>query len=411
MISNIRRQTKRIAIAGAGPAGASLAIRLANSGFEVVLIERDKFPRRKLCGEFVSPECLRHFRELGVFDEMMSVGGDRIVETVFYDANGKGVSVPSKWFSGDSPPALSISRAEMDFRLLTKARDSGVHVFESSSATDVLISDGLVHGVKIKCGGELKEIEADLTIDASGRAGVLTKFARRREAEFAAAENSRETRFDRKISRAKLVGFKSHLKNVSVKKGVCEIYFFPGGYGGLSNIENDLANHCFLVKSETVRKFNGDAEKIVENVVKRNKRANETLKNSGNISGWLTVSIDSFGEKELCPAPGLLSVGDASAFIDPFTGSGMLMAFEGAEILASLIADRNADFAELSGLYRIAHQQKFRSRLRLSSMMRYAAFVPGISSFAINALSMSAGIRELLARSTRTAPFAGIKKQ
>ena len=70
--SKIQNLKSKIAIVGAGPAGASLAIRLAKENFDVTLIERDKFPRHKLCGEFVSPECLAHFRALGVLDEMLA---------------------------------------------------------------------------------------------------------------------------------------------------------------------------------------------------------------------------------------------------------------------------------------------------------------------------------------------------
>ena len=92
--------TQKIAIAGAGPAGSSLAIRLAEAGFDVTLIEREKFPRHKLCGEFISPECFDHFRELGVLDRMLSAGGDHISETRFYSPSGRNVAVPSEWFGG-----------------------------------------------------------------------------------------------------------------------------------------------------------------------------------------------------------------------------------------------------------------------------------------------------------------------
>src|SRR5687767_7519136 len=95
--SEIRNPKSQIVVVGAGPAGASLAIRLAASGFEVTLVEREKFPRHKLCGEFVSPECLDHFAELGVLEEMFAIGGDRITETRFYAPSGRNVVVPSEW--------------------------------------------------------------------------------------------------------------------------------------------------------------------------------------------------------------------------------------------------------------------------------------------------------------------------
>ncbi|MBV9210497.1 MAG: FAD-dependent monooxygenase, partial [Acidobacteria bacterium] len=62
-------------IVGGGPAGASAAIRLASSGARVLLAEQKKFPRAKLCGEFISPECLEHFERLGVMERMNEAEG------------------------------------------------------------------------------------------------------------------------------------------------------------------------------------------------------------------------------------------------------------------------------------------------------------------------------------------------
>ena len=78
-----------VIIAGAGPAGTSAAIHLAQRGARVLLAEQKKFPRNKLCGEFISPECLNHFEELGVISQMNAAQGARLTETVFYSPNGK----------------------------------------------------------------------------------------------------------------------------------------------------------------------------------------------------------------------------------------------------------------------------------------------------------------------------------
>src|SRR6266699_7244502 len=87
-----------IVIAGAGPAGTSAAIHLALRGARVLLVEEKKFPRAKLCGEFISPECLTHFKRLGVMEEMSAAGGTALSETVFYSRHGKSLTVPSEWF-------------------------------------------------------------------------------------------------------------------------------------------------------------------------------------------------------------------------------------------------------------------------------------------------------------------------
>ena len=392
--SQIANCKSQIAIVGAGPAGASLAIRLAKENFRVILVEREKFPRHKLCGEFISPECLAHFAELGVLDEMLEVGGSRITETVFYAPDGKSVSVPSQWFDGDLNGALSISRAEMDWNLMEKARQVGVEVLEETQVVGVLFENDEICGVKVRTkDGNTREISADLTIDATGRANVLAKLAEK--SKVAEIQNPKS-----KIQN-RLVGFKTHLENVNLEKGVCEIYFFRGGYGGLSFVEDNRANHCFLIRACVVKECLGDVDKILEKVIFQNKRAREAMCEAKPIFDWLAVSVNGFGRKNLNPAKNLFTVGDAAAFIDPFTGSGMLMALESAEILARSISENALSSNKIAEDYKFLHHQKFQKRLRVCSIMRRAAFVPNFAKIAITALNLSKPAREILARSTR----------
>ncbi len=420
--SKIQNPKSKIVIVGAGPAGTSLAIRLAKQNFEVTLIEREKFPRHKLCGEFISPECLEHFRELGVLDEMLIRGGDRITETVFYSESGKSVAVPSKWFNGNLQGALGLSRAEMDLRLMEKAKSVGVEVLEQCSVNELLFENEKVCGVKFRNSqGETKEIFSDLTVDATGRAKVLSKLAEKKISNFKfeisdkkkietynykyRSKNQRPKTKDQKPKtknkRPDLVGFKAHLKNVHLPKHRCEIYFFRGGYGGLNYVEDNIANHCFLIKANVVKEFKGDADKILNEVIFKNVRAKETLKNSEKLFDWLAVSVDGFGMKELNPSNNLFTVGDASVFIDPFTGSGMLMAFECAEILANVIVDNQDSKMEIPSEYKLLHKAKFQKRLRICSVMRRLSYTPNFAGLAISVLSLSKKSREILARSTR----------
>ena len=77
-----------VIIAGGGPAGSSAAIHLTMAGARVLLVEQKKFPRAKLCGEFISPECAPHFERLGVAEQMLAAGPARLTETVFYSRKG-----------------------------------------------------------------------------------------------------------------------------------------------------------------------------------------------------------------------------------------------------------------------------------------------------------------------------------
>ena len=186
-----------------------------------------------------------------------------------------------------------------------------------------------------------------------------------------------------------------------LEKGVCEIYFFRGGYGGLSFVENDRANHCFLIKAEVVREFANDAGKILENVIFQNRRARAMMREAVPVFDWLAVSVDGFGKKNLTPAENLLAVGDAAAFIDPFTGSGMLMALESAEILAQSISGNRSSAERIAAEYVRRHHRKFHRRLLICDILRRAAFVPKLAGATISILSLSRKSQEIIARATR----------
>src|ERR1041384_6666831 len=143
-----------VIIAGAGPAGASAAIHLARKGVRVLLVEQKKFPRAKLCGEFISPECQKHFENLGVAELLSASQPAAITETVFYSSGGHHITVPSSWFGGSV--ALGLSRAVMDNVLLRRARDCGVTVLEGVSVTEPILHRTSVFGAR----GKRKETPA-----------------------------------------------------------------------------------------------------------------------------------------------------------------------------------------------------------------------------------------------------------
>ena len=382
-----------VIIAGSGPAGASAAIHLATGGARVLLLEQKKFPRAKLCGEFISPECTPHFERLGVADQMFAASPARLTETVFYSRTGKSVSVPSAWF-GASGIALGLSRAEMDERLLRRASEAGAVVLENTPVVNLLFDQDRVAGVVVKHANSEIGYRAPVSIDATGRTRALSRCVVK-------------SRHQTQSHRAPLVAFKAHLKGARVAPGACEIYFYRGGYGGLSSIENGLSNLCFIASARAVRECGADAERVMRTVVSENRRAAHALEHAQACTAWLAVALEGFGTHPVTPASGLLSIGDAASFIDPFTGSGMLMALQSGELAATVIAEQMAAIRLATGLdpletrYRAAYQTKFRSRLRVCSMIRRAAFVPGLAQLAIGAFGRSDRLRRRVSRATR----------
>jgi flavin-dependent dehydrogenase len=330
---------------------------------------------------------------------MLEAGGAELTETRFYSRSGRSVSVPSEWFGATRPGALGLSRAKMDARLMTRAREAGVEVLEETQATGLLFEEKRVRGVSLKTGGQVLEVNALVAVDATGRGRALCRRVEKDNTSDPRALNRRPS----------LVAFKAHLENAGGTDGHCEIYFYRGGYGGLSRVENGLSNLCFIASARDVRACGNDAERVMREVLMKNSRAAQTLAGARAPAGWLAVALEGFGLRSLVPATGLLSIGDAASFIDPFTGSGMLMALESGELAAQTIARHlpalrhNAcSFNEAAADYRELYQKTFGARLRLCALMRRAAFVPRLAETLIFALGASVPARRYLARSTRS---------
>ena len=166
-------------------------------------------------------------------------------------------------------------------------------------------------------------------------------------------------------SKAKLIAFKVHLRNTRVAPNACEIYFYPEGYGGLSTVEGDISNLCFIISAEQVKRHHSNPETVMRETVMKNRRAAYTLEHAQTESEWLSASWERFGRQRPSPAKGLLAIGDSAAFIDPFTGSGMLMAFESGELAADVII-RHRDELNSEAL-RIRIHRGVRPKVRLAS--------------------------------------------
>ena len=381
-----------VIIAGAGPAGSSAAIHLAKLGVRVLLLEQKRFPRQKLCGEFISPECLGHFDKLGVARDMQSSGPAEVTETVFYSRYGKRIVVPSRWFGGTA--AMGLSRAAMDDNLLKRAKAVGVEVKEDSTVVDVIENDYGVCGVKFKANASEQEQRARIVIDATGRGRVLSRKVKNASS--------------RHAKRSTLVAFKTHLTNTRGARSACEIYSYPGGYGGLSTIESGLSNLCFIVNASDVIRARSNPDKVLRDYVMQNQRAQFTLESAKVEMDWLSVSLESFGRHQPSPANGLLSVGDSASFIDPFTGSGMLMALENGELVSEVIVRHldKSNSEDLAADYSRQYRKKFAARLRLCGMLRRVAFNPLLAQLTITACGSSDRFRSWLARSTRSGTTA-----
>jgi len=363
-----------VIIVGGGPAGSSAAIRLARDGRSVLVVEKQEFPRHKVCGEFVSPECLGHFEELGVRNRLFDLSLPRFARTVFHSTTGRRLEIDNTWFGAVSGSAVGISRAAMDNALLKVAREAGAEVIEGVAARP-LLEERRVVGVTLPNG----VTKAAIVLDATGQARAMSGEAPRR---------------------ARHVAFKTHLRNAAVERSACELFVFPGGYGGCSEVEDGLFNHCFVVTSDVVKRLGNDPETIWRETVFRNPRAAEIFRHAEIAREWNITAIPRFGRVDAVPAPGVLAIGDAASFIDPFTGSGILMALESGQLASDAVL-ASSDLETAAGLYLREHARVFNKRLWISSLIRLFGASTALADSLIAFLGISGTLTKILARHTR----------
>ncbi len=388
-------------IIGGGPAGTSAAIRLAEHGVRVLVLEEKRMPRGKLCGEFITPESFPTLKRLGVMNRMLDEGAQKITRLSLVVSNGKTVHTPIAEMSEIADWAMSLSRARFDQVLFERAREVGATCLESIAVKQCLIDDGKARGVEAMSLAEGKTVkfEAPLIIDASGRSSRLMVG---RSERVAGQRGSR------------LYALKGHLTDVEGINEQVELYFFPQGYGGLSLVENGLVNLCFIANEHTFKSSGGDAEKIIEHSIMNNRLARNRLSRARVAGKWFTVGPLVFGRRRLSQN-GVIAIGDASGMIDPFTGTGIQIALRTGELAAeSVIASLSSSSTEAVGRstgeifqnvlarYSAAYEAEFGKRMRMAGLLRTVAFSTAIANFMARILALSPSLARKVLLATRS---------
>ncbi len=370
-------------VVGGGPAGSSVSLLLAQRGWRVLLLEKSRFPREKLCGEFISPECLELFERLGVRKQILAADPQRITRMRLYASDGRGIEVPLNWLADGQ--ALGLSRSRMDAILLNRAREAGVQVREGFHVSARLARYRDKQVVEGKADGEtLERFAGRLIIDASGRTQL-----------FAASPAG--------LRRPRLFACKVHLRGVEGLGEVGELFFYHDGYGGLAEIEGGLTNLCFMTTEATLLAAKGDRQALLEQTVLTNPAARERLRSAVIEGEWLGTGPIAYGHRP--SLPGVIAVGDAGAVIDPFTGSGILLALRSAEIAAAAIDQSltldEGDPTAIERRYHALHRAEFGWRFHACALLRRLAFQPLTRSLLVSLLARHRALLKLIARSTR----------
>lgn len=369
-----------VAIIGAGPAGSTLAALLARRGIDTILLERDDFPRDKLCGEFLSWDALPVLERIGVLASIDAAGASRISRGVIvassrnYELRFPGV-------------ARGVSRRLLDRLLVERAAALGAHVLTRRTVESI---ERREHQCTIRCrtrAGEIESIESRVLIGAWGRWGRLDRILDR---DFITV-NKRH------------FGFKRHYEQRGDSSDTIALYSYGGGYLGASPIEGARLNICGLVDQARmkgmmdgwdgfVRRIRGERS-VIDSLFSQREPAQPE---------FLSCEPVIFAARDPVQN-GVILIGDASGIVDPLAGNGMAMAIQSALLAAGTVLQRLSGGAiadNANDWYRHTHSLWFDSRIRWSRRAARLLSRPRLLDAAIASVPV-ARVGEILVRKTR----------
>jgi flavin-dependent dehydrogenase len=365
-----------VLIVGGGLAGLASGIHLAQKGVSVTLIEKETYPKHKVCGEYISNEILPYLNWLGV--DISSLNPVKIDRFEF--SSEAGTCVKAQLPLG----GVGVSRYQLDNYLYEHAVKNGCTVVKDNVTTVSFSNDAFVVTTPSE------NYNAKIVLGAYGkRSGIDVALSRT---------------FIQKKS--PWLAVKAHYKG-NFPDDVVALHNFPGGYCGVSKVENDVINICYLADYETFKQYK-NIEEYQRAVLYKNPLLREIISNSTLLfEKPLAISQISFEAKESVENH-ILMMGDTAGLIHPLCGNGMAMAIHSAKIASELAIDfLNGSFSrqELEDKYRAAWRHNFNKRLVMGRALAKALKNPALTKQLLKVIVLFPSILPALIRQTHGKPI------
>ncbi|HEY6954124.1 MAG TPA: NAD(P)/FAD-dependent oxidoreductase [Flavisolibacter sp.] len=336
-----------VAVIGGGLAGLACSILLAKEGHSVVLLEKERYPFHKVCGEYVSLESWDFLKRLGLpLDELNLPLIDTLVLTA-----------PSgKIFTTKLPlGGFGISRFELDSRLAIIAKENGVTVVEETKIDSIKFDD------HFQLQSHSTTVTAKVCCAAYGkRSNLDVKWQR----EFLRGSNQRLDNY---------VGVKYHIKT-KWDNNVIGLHNFEDGYCGISKIEGDRYCLCYMTKANNLKKSNNDIEQLEQTILSGNPHLKRIFEQSEKCQSFpLTISQINFNRKSQVEDH-VLMLGDSAGMITPLCGNGMSIALHTAKLASKALGkflDDTISRIEMEDNYTREWQAQFARRLQTGRRLQY----------------------------------------
>ena len=361
-----------VAIVGGGLAGCNAALALAQQNRRVLLLEAKPYPHAKVCGEFLSPECVALFAASEFLPVLRQLNPVSIRRVRITSADG------STWITEFPAPALGVSRYALDAAFASFAAQNGVEVRDRARVTEIVGNLGGNFSLTARTLVGSETFEAATVIATHGKRSNLDRHLKRRF-----------------LDRAQpFIALKRHFIGPALPEEI-HLHVFPGGYCGMSEIEDGITNVCMLVRQTTFQAVARDdrieVDQFVRWIVTQNPFLRDCLAQATPVDPeWLSIAQVPFVDKTTTEGD-ILIAGDAAGLIAPLAGDGMAMALQSGRLAAHLIDQYLAHEmtpTELKTTYSRAWNATFKNWVRLGRALQAVMLRPTLLEPSLRLLNL-----------------------
>jgi menaquinone-9 beta-reductase len=344
-----------VIVVGAGLAGSSAAIQLAQEGLSVLLLEQQRYPAHKLCGEFLSVEVLAYFARLGLTAAIASAHPHAIRHSVLTTCSGATFEHPLPGV------ALGLSRYQLDLLLFERAIAVGATGHDGTTVKG--IAGDFVEGFSVAT--SRGAFQSRMVLAAHGKRSTLDQKLKRRFVQ----------------KKSPWVAFKAHCEGLTLP-GTIELHSFPGGYCGLSMIETGQVNLCWIGHERVLQ---GSRDRNLPDALYENPALRDRLQRLRIVPtvqhrlSQISFAMKGNFEGDIC------AIGDTAGMITPLCGDGMAMALRSAELAVPLAIDYLAGGSarRFKRQYAQDWRREFGLRLRLGRLVHGGFVRPGLAEVCV----------------------------